>query len=86
GIPIFALTRHQKTVQRLTLYRGVYPLQIAVEHNDHALMNKEMVSELLRRGVVSDGDIVIITKGDLETQGSTNALKIVTVGNMVEPV
>ncbi|HEC74611.1 MAG TPA: pyruvate kinase, partial [Methylophaga aminisulfidivorans] len=48
GIPIFALTRHQKTVQRLTLYRGVYPLQIAVEHNDHALMNKEMVSELLR--------------------------------------
>jgi pyruvate kinase len=44
-----------------------------------------MIDELKRRGVVSDGDIVIITKGDLEIQGSTNALKLVQVGDMVGP-
>jgi len=44
-----------------------------------------MVDELVRRGVVSDGDIVIITKGDLEIQGSTNTMKIVKVGDMAEP-
>jgi pyruvate kinase len=85
GIPIFALTPHEKTARKVTLYRGVYPLKFDVEHHDHALMNKEMVDELVRRGVVSDGDIVIITKGDLEIQGSTNAMKIVRVGDMAEP-
>jgi pyruvate kinase len=85
GIPIFALTPHEKTARKVTLYRGVYPLKFDVEHHDHALMNKEMVDELVRRGVVSDGDIVIITKGDLEIQGSTNAMKIVKVGDMAEP-
>ena len=34
---------------------------------------------------ITEGDFVIITKGDLMgTSGSTNALKIVEVGNLVE--
>nr|WP_320167074.1 pyruvate kinase [uncultured Methylophaga sp.] len=85
GIPIFALTPHEKTARKVTLYRGVYPLEFDVEHHDHARMNKEMIDELVRRGVVAEGDIVIITKGDLEIQGSTNAMKIVRVGDMAEP-
>ncbi|WP_292439907.1 pyruvate kinase [Methylophaga sp.] len=85
GIPIFALTPHEKTARRVTLYRGVYPIIFARQHNDHAALNREIIDELERRGVVSDGDIVIITKGDLEVQGSTNALKLVRVGDMVEP-
>ena len=85
GIPIFALTPHVETRRRVTLYRGVYPVSFEVEHSDHAALNKEVIDELQRRGVVRDGDIVIITKGDLEVQGSTNALKLVRVGEMVEP-
>lgn len=85
GIPIFALTPHENTARLVTLYRGVYPIKFAREHNDHAALNKGMIEELQRRGVVSDGDIVIITKGDLEAQGSTNALKLVRVGDMVAP-
>ena len=84
GIPIFALTPHEQTARRVTLCRGVYPIIFSRKHDDHAALNREMIDELLHRGVVSDGDIVIITKGDLEVQGSTNALKLVRVGEMVE--
>ena len=85
GIPIFALTPHVETRRKVTLYRGVYPVSFTVDHNDHAALNKEAIEDLQRRGVVRDGDLVIITKGDLEVQGSTNALKLVRVGDMVEP-
>jgi len=85
GLPIFALTPHVETRRKVTLYRGVYPVSFTVDHADHASLNKEAIDELQRRGVVHDGDLVIITKGDLEVQGSTNALKLVRVGDMVEP-
>lgn len=85
GIPIFALTPHENTARRVTLYRGVYPIRYDCQHHDHATVNREMVEELQRHGVVSDGDIVVITKGDLEVQGSTNTLKLVRVGDLVEP-
>jgi len=85
GIPIFALTPHVETRRKVTLYRGVYPVSFDVDHDDHASLNKEAIDELQRRGVVRDGDIVIITKGDVEIKGSTNALKLVRVGDMVEP-
>jgi len=85
GIPIFALTPHVATLRKLTLYRGVYPVSFIAKYNDHAALNKDVVDELCRRSVVHDGDIVIITKGDLEAQGSTNALKLVRVGDLVEP-
>jgi len=85
GIPIFALTSSVETRRKVTLYRGVYPVSFTVDHDDHVTLNKEAIDELQRRGVVRDGDVVIITKGDLEVQGSTNALKLVRVGDMVEP-
>ena len=86
GIPIFALTPHLETRRKVTLYRGVYPVSFIADHRDYASLNKEAVDELQRRGVVRDGDLVIITKGDIETQGSTNSLKLVRVGELVEPI
>lgn len=85
GIPIFALTPHVATRRRMTLFRGVYPVSFTVDHNDYTALNREAVDELQRRGVVRDGDLVIITKGELEEKGGTNALKLVRVGDMVEP-
>jgi len=85
GIPIFALTPHVETRRKVTLYRGVYPVSFNVDHDDHASLNKEAIDELQRRGVVREGDLVVITKGDLEVKGSTNELKLVRVGEMVEP-
>ncbi len=86
GIPIYALTRHVETRRKVTLYRGVYPITFDVTTKDHALVNKEVIDELMRRGAVREGDLVIITKGDLTgVSGGTNAMKIVRVGDMVLP-
>lgn len=84
GIPIYALTSHVETRRKVTLYRGVYPVSFDVKTTDHAQVNKEAIDELLRRGAVRDGDLVIITKGDLMgVLGGTNAMKIVKVGDLV---
>lgn len=84
GIPIYAMTRHVETRRKVTLYRGVYPVSFDVTATDHAEMNREAIDELRRRGAVRDGDLVIITKGDLlGILGGTNAMKIVKVGDMV---
>jgi pyruvate kinase len=81
GIPIFAMTRHVETRRKVTLYRGVYPVSFDVTTPDHATVNREAIDELVRRGAVRDGDMVIITKGDLMgVLGGTNAMKIITVG------
>jgi len=83
-IPIYALTGHVATCRKVTLYRGVYPISFDVSSTDHAQVNKEAIDELVRRGAVRDGDLVIITKGDLMgVHGGTNAMKIVRVGDLV---
>jgi pyruvate kinase len=81
GIPIYALTRHAETRQKVTLYRGVYPVSFDATSTDHATVNREAIEELVRRGAVRNGDLVLITKGDLMgVHGGTNAMKILRVG------
>ena len=82
GIPIFAMTRHEATRRRVTLYRGVYPVAYDVLHEnpDHVL--RGAADELRQRGAVRDGDYVICTKGDFSgVTGGTNSLKILRVGD-----
>ena len=51
------------------------------------LVNKDAIDELVRRGAVRDGDLVIITKGDfMGIGGGSNAMKVVRVGEMVDVV
>jgi pyruvate kinase len=84
GIPIFALTRQPKTSRRLTMYRGVYPVVLPGIPETHEETNREAIRLLLKEGVVKDGELVIITKGDLNgVPGGTNAMKIVRVGETV---
>lgn len=82
GIPIFALSRHVTTRRRVTLYRGVYSTNFDdTQLVDTLQANQVLIKELLQRGAVSEGDIVIITKGDLKgVSGQTNLMKIVCVG------
>lgn len=85
GVPIYALTRHVETRRKVTLYRGVYPIAFEITTSDHATLNIEAMDELRRLGTVRDGDLVIITKGDLTgVLGGTNAMKIAMVGTKRE--
>jgi pyruvate kinase len=82
GIPIYALTRHEATRRKVSLFRGVYPVPFDVSSPQHVEVNREVLDELLKRGTVQQGDMVIITKGDLMgMHGATNTMKIIRVGD-----
>ena len=85
GIPIYALSRHDSTNRKVNLYRGVFPIYFPTIHTNHAEANQDAVNIMLKRHTIEQGDLVIITKGDLMgTGGGTNAMKIVEVGNMAK--
>jgi len=84
SLPIFAFSRNHSTQHRVVLYRGVQTipfdsLELANEH-----VNALAVEKLKEHGVVADGDLLIITKGDYaNAQGGTNSMKIVRVGTEI---
>lgn len=82
NIPIYGLSRHASTLRRMTLYRGVYPIPFDATHMDRRVLNQSAIEELQKRDILKNGDLVIITKGDLiGVHGRTNSMKIMTVGN-----
>jgi pyruvate kinase len=82
GVPIYAMTRHEATRRKVTLYRGVYPATLEYTSEDPAQIMLEAVSELRRRDVVREGDLVILTMGEpLQKPGGTNSMKILRVGS-----
>ena len=80
GIPIYALSPNLKTLRKVCLYRGIYPIEFKASHDSSIPMNEQAIATLIEHGAVGQGDQVIITKGDLTgVQGSTNSMKILTV-------
>ena len=83
SIPIYGLSRHAETLRQMTLYRDVYPIPFDATHIDRRILNQSAIAALQKRGILEQGDLVIITKGDLiGVHGRTNSLKIVTVGDL----
>ena len=79
-IPIYAMTRHDSTRRRMTLCRGVFPIDFDPHQLDTITPIREAIQCLQGRGVLTEGDRVLVTKGDFTGPGGTNAMKIVTVG------
>jgi len=85
GVPIYALTPLVATRRKVTLYRGVYPVNFTPPSSDPVEVLQEAVDELRRRSAVRDGDIVVLTIGEpLSKPGGTNTMKIVRVGDLHE--
>jgi pyruvate kinase len=79
-IPIYALTRHEMTRRRVTLYRGVYPVPFDVVHTAPAQIHTTAFEILRKDGALLPGDLVIFTKGEFEgIAGGTNTMQILTV-------
>jgi pyruvate kinase len=79
-IPIYALTPHKSTKRRVTLYRGVYPVEFEIIVGQQRELYNDIFATLLAHGHVKVGDLAIFTKGDLDgVAGSTNAMKILRV-------
>ena len=79
-IPIYAFTRHEVTRRRVTLYRGVYPVPFDITDTEPRVLYAAVFDQLLKRQLVSIGDLVILTQGELSgVSGGTNAMKIIKV-------
>ena len=79
-IPIYAFTPHIATRRRVSIYRGVYPVAFEITHTDMQHLYQDIFTTLLSNKLVSIGDLVIFTKGDLSgVSGGTNGMKIVRV-------
>jgi pyruvate kinase len=80
GIPIYALTRSVSTERKANLYRGVYPIKFDMTKVPRPAINRCVADILKDRGCLKDGDLVIITKGDIVgVHGFTNSMKIFRV-------
>ncbi len=81
GIPIYALTRHHRTQRKVALYRGVYPVNVENDRIGPIHVSQCVIDVLLGRRIVSKGQRIILTRGDLigEKGAGTNAMKIVDI-------
>jgi pyruvate kinase len=79
SLPIFALSRHESTLNIMALYRGVKPVFFDSRGSDPGQLKNDVVNIMLELGLIKKGDQFIMTYGDaMETVGGTNACKIVT--------
>ena len=83
GAPIIAVTPYEAVVRKLSLVWGVMPMQVeSMENTDE--MIETAVAGALTTQLVRPGDLVVITAGvPLGITGTTNLLKVHTVGNVI---
>ena len=83
-LPVFAFSRHENSLRRAALYRGVETIRFDSDSVNYVDANEWAVGKLIERGVLNEGDLVIISKGDVaNVVGGTNTLKIVEVGKPI---
>ena len=81
AVPIYALTPEVSTRRKVTLYRGVYPINFKQDSKDRDALLIAAEEELRRRGAVREGDLIVLTIGEpIGEAGGTNTMKIVKVG------
>ncbi|MDX1366543.1 pyruvate kinase [Pseudomonas sp.] len=83
-LPIYAFSRNPRAQNRVALFRGVQTIPFDSDSYPIAEVNGRAVDELLRRGVVAEGDHVLISRGDhANAQGGTNCLRVIRVGDRI---
>jgi pyruvate kinase len=79
-VPIYAMSSVVETRRRVTLFKGVYPVKFKGARDPERALNLAE-DELLKRGVVQDGDYIVLTIGEpFGKAGGTNTMKVVKVG------
>lgn len=80
---VVAVTPSEKTLRRLLLCWGVYPvLAPGSQNTDEMVAN--VVSGALSTGIVKEGDLVVVTAGvPLGAAGTTNLIRVHVVGDIL---
>ncbi|MDN3698628.1 MULTISPECIES: pyruvate kinase [Vibrio] len=80
GLPLFALSRNEGTLNRCALYRGVTPLYFDTNVEAGFDVAMAALQSLKEQKLLKFGDLVIITQGDImDVAGSTNCMRILPV-------
>ncbi len=84
SMPIYAFAPSRQTQARVALFRGVYTIPFDPSATFSTSVSQAAVDELVKRGLVENGDWVILTKGDsYHDIGGTNTMKLLHVGHIV---
>ena len=78
-IPIYAVSRYQPTLNRVTLLRGVYPMQDFSSSTDLEEVTDHALTRIREIHGLDEGDTVLCTHGSHCGQTTTNTLKILTI-------
>ncbi|SHE99918.1 pyruvate kinase [Vibrio gazogenes] len=79
-LPIFALSKNEKALNRCALYRGVIPWYFDSHQESAYEIALEALSVLKEKKQLAFGDIVIITQGDvMGVEGTTNCMRVLPV-------
>ena len=80
SLPIYALSRHEDSLNHMALFRGVKPIFFDSTESPAGKLRLDVIAKLKEKGLVNTGDQLIMTYGDnMETVGATNTCKIITV-------
>ena len=77
--PVYAFCHEERIACRAALYWGVVPLVLPLELDADSTL-AEAEAELLRRRLISRGDVLAVVAGSPGRPGQTNQLKLVRVG------
>ena len=80
ALPIFALSRHEVTLAKMAVYRGVQAVHFDSSNLSPEDVAPKALETLTAAGYLKSGDMVLMTKGDsMETIGGTNTCKVLLV-------
>ncbi|WP_286267279.1 pyruvate kinase [Thalassotalea atypica] len=80
GLPIFSLSRHEKSLNKMAIYRGVYPVSFDSTTSSNESLANDVLAQVIQKLDLEVNDKVIFTHGDLmETVGASNTVKILKI-------
>jgi pyruvate kinase len=79
GLPIYALSSYQQTLNYCALYRGVTPVKFDSQDVSNVNFVRHAIDSLKERGKLQEGDLILMTHGDFYQAGSTDTCKIIKV-------
>jgi pyruvate kinase len=81
--PVLGVTPHESTMRKLLLVWGVVPTLVAPSRGTDEMI-EQAVGAGLAKGLIKQGDLVVITAGvPMGIPGTTNLIKVQTVGDVL---
>ncbi len=83
NVPIYAMSQLEETQRKVTLFRGVYPVNFPHTTLGPAEIMAQAEARLLSLGAVKPGDLILLTIGEpIGLAGGTNTMKIIRIGQL----